>query len=155
MESEGILDRAAIDARGSNLGVLLHPVPERTMTAFFAGPIFLVRELHLPSPVVHVWLQANRIKISKAGRTVMKQFPPQSCNRTMHLTLIECITKAWTTIYIRSGVNPSPVAVAWRSANHDDHGAWGVIDLPNARSVVSARIASAGVCSMLTMLTVA
>jgi hypothetical protein len=117
------------------------------MTAFVAGPIFLIRELHLPSSVVDVWLQVNRYKISKAARGVMKQFPPQNSHTTMHLTLIECITKAWTTLYIRSGVNPSPIALAWKTASNDDPGAWRVIDVPNARTVISARIASAAVCS--------
>ena len=136
------------EARSSGLGLLVKPSPNVTTVAFIAGPKIYVRELHLPHPVVEAWLRTYSSKIAKAAHKSMKQYPPRYKGRIMHLSLTEFVTGCWKTIFIRSDENPTPIALAWRSERADDPGAWSVIDLPNAKSVISGGLGSSNVRSV-------
>ena len=141
-QSRIVPEKTSSEASASDLGLMIRPMPNMTTIAFIAGPKIFVRELHLPCSVLDAWLQTYRSKIDKSARKTMKQYPPNKRSRTMYLSLTEFSTDSWRTIFIRTDTNPSPIFLVWRTAYNDCVGAWSVIELPNASSVISGGIGS-------------
>jgi hypothetical protein len=147
--SPALLGKPSSEAQDSELGLMISPMPNMTSTTFIAGPNISVRDLHLPLSAISVWLRTYRSKIDRAAHKMMKVYPPKDHCETMYLSLTEFVTETWRTIFIRTGPNPSPVALGWRSAPNDGLGVWSILEQPNSSSVISGGRGSFPVCSLI------
>jgi len=141
-DSLAYLEKASSEARDSNLGVIIRPLPNMASTASIAGPNILVRELQFSCDVINVWLKTYRSKINKAGRKTMEQFPPMDHSRFMYLSLIEYVTESWRTVFIGTKAHASPVALAWKTVSKDGPGVWSIIELPGSSTLISGGLGS-------------
>jgi hypothetical protein len=148
-QSQPLLERPSSEARASELGLFISPLPNMTTVAFITGPHIIVRQLHFQYSVVDAWLRTYRSKIDKAARKAIKQNPLKNNSKTMYITLSEFCTESWRTIFIRTNTNPSPVALGWRTAPGNEIGGWGIIELPNSKSVISGGMGSVPVFSQI------
>jgi hypothetical protein len=129
----------------SKLRLVIHPPPDKTATAFMAGPHITVRELEVPRSLVTGWLNVNRSKLRKATRETMKIYPAESGLLAISLCLIEFVTESWRTMLLRNAVTPSPIVIIWRTGPQCESGEWTAIDLPGSPTMITGGLGSAPV----------
>ena len=142
------MEKASSEARDSNLGVIMRPLPNVTSIASIAGPDIFVQKLQISYGVIDAWLMTHRSKINKAACKTMKHNPPMDRTRTMYLSLIEYVTESWRTVFIQTKDNPGPVALAWKTVLKDGTGTWNIIELPSSSALITGGIGSYPVCSI-------
>ena len=141
------MEKASSEARDSNLGIIIRPLPNVTSIASIVGPDIFVQELQISYDVIDAWLMTYRSKINKAARKTMRHNPAVDRTRTVYLSLTEYVTESWRTVFIRTKDNPSPVVLAWETVLKDGTGTWNIIELPSSSTLISGGIGSYPVCS--------
>lgn len=150
-ESGALYKKPSSEDLDSKSGLIINLMPNSTSTAFIAGLGITVRELRFPLSAVNAWLGTYRSKIDRAARRCMKDYPPrEKCMTTLCLSLTEFVTETWRTIFIRTGPDPSPVILIWKTGPRDYPGAWHVLELPQSRSVISGGMGSVPVSFLIT-----
>lgn len=135
----------SMDDLHSDFQVVINTQPNRTATAFLAGPYITVRELEISRSFVTDWLHIHRSKVRKASRKTMKIWPPKKGIFAVSLCLLEFVTESWKTIFIGSEETTSPIVVNWKPGPKDGYGKWEVTDQSSSSSKVNGGLGSARV----------
>jgi hypothetical protein len=131
-------------ARTSELGLMIYPLPNTFTTAFIAGPDIFSRTLHISDAVLWAWFRANKKALYRAARRMMEYYPPMDNSNVLSFATIEFATECFRTLFIRTDANPSPVALGLRRKG-DSHGAsgiWNLIEMQGATTVISGGFGS-------------
>ena len=141
-EGKDYLAGAANQARKSEMGLIICPLPNTETTAFIAGPGVFRRQLHVPEDVLQAWLLTYEKAVYKAARNMMTNHPPKGNSKIISIATKEFATPCYRTLYIRADANPTPLSLGWHRKDGRGPGMWDVIEIQGGTTVISAGFGS-------------